>query len=135
VAPPRTIPALRKLRLCAQTATTSLTYLREVLKPTPPQHDFPSVVDVLRAVSDGFCQGMLADLPIVTSAYRANPPLYGGLAGQIPTHERYGAVFERGSPLRAPVGAALDGLVASGRVARLAVQWFGAGWNRIPTLR
>jgi polar amino acid transport system substrate-binding protein len=135
VAPPATIAALRKLRLCAQTGTTSLAYLRNVLKPTPPTHDFPAVVDVLRAVSDGFCQGMLADLPIVTSAYRADPTLYGGLSGQIATNEHYGAVFAKGSPLRAPVGSALSALVASGAVERLATRWFGQGWNRIPTLR
>lgn len=134
VVSPKTISALRKLRLCAQTGTTSLAYLRTVLKPASPPHDFPGAVDVLRAVSDGFCQGMLADLPIVTSAYRANRTLYGGLAGQIATDEHYGAVFAKGSPLRAPVGAALERLVASGTVARLAVKWFGAGWNRIPTL-
>jgi polar amino acid transport system substrate-binding protein len=135
VTAPKTLAALRKLRLCAQTATTSLAYLRNVLRPASPPHDFPGVVDVLRAVSDGFCQGMLADLPIVTAAYRVNAPLYGGLAGQIATHEHYGAVFAKGSPLRARVEPALDGLVAAGTVAGLAAKWFGSGWDRIPTLR
>ena len=134
VARPRSIADLRKLRLCAQSATTSIAYVRTVLRPTAPVHEFPGVVDVLRAVSDGFCQGMVADLPIVTSADREDATLYGGLAGQIVTHEHYGAVFQKGSRLRAPVGAALSALVRSGAVDRLAAHWFGPRWNRIPTL-
>jgi polar amino acid transport system substrate-binding protein len=135
VAVPKRLADLRKLRLCAQSATTSLAYVRQRLRPLRPPHEYPAPVDALRAVSDGFCQGMVADLPILTATKRRDPRSYGPLAGQIATHEHYGAVFAKGSPLRTPVDRALASLVAAGAVDRLAVRWFGAGWDRIPTLR
>jgi len=132
---PRSLADMRTLRLCAQDQTTSIAYLRTRLKPRRAPHAFPTPVDVLRALSDGFCQGMVADLPILAAVERADPTLYGPLAGQIATHEHWGAVFAKGSPLRAPVSARLAALSGSGLVDRLAVRWFGPGWNRIPTLR
>jgi polar amino acid transport system substrate-binding protein len=135
VAPPATLAELRKLRVCAQAATTSIRYVRTTLRPTSAPHSFPSTIDALRALSDGFCQAMVADLEILVAAKRDEPDLYGPIAGQIVTNERYGAVFEKGSKLRAPVSRALLSLALNGVVNRLATRWFGAGWNRAPVLR
>jgi polar amino acid transport system substrate-binding protein len=135
VAPPATLAELRRLRVCAQAATTSLAYVRARLRPRAAPRSFPSPIDVLRALSDGFCQAMVADLQILVAAKRDQPDLYGPIAGQIVTRERYGAVFEQGSRLRAPVGAALLTLARSGVVGRLATRWFGPGWDEAPVLR
>ena len=135
VAPPASLAALRKLRLCAQDATTSIAYVRTKIRPRLAPHSFPSLVDVFRAVSDGFCQAMIADLEILIAAQRDQPDLYGSIAGQIVTKERYGAVFEKGSALRKPVGAALTSLVRSGQIARFATRWFGAAWDDAPVIR
>jgi len=135
VAPPATLADLRRLRVCAQSATTSLDYVRTKLRPRLAPHSFPSPIDVLRAVSDGFCQAMVADLEILVAARRDEPDLYGPIAGQIVTHERYGAVFEKGSKLRTPVGSALNSLARTGMVTRLATRWFGNGWDKAPVLR
>jgi polar amino acid transport system substrate-binding protein len=135
VAPPETLSGLRRLRVCAQAATTSIAYVRTKLRPGPAARSFPSPIDVLRALSDGFCQAMVADLQILVAAKRDQPDLYGPVAGQIVTNERYGAVFEQGSRLRAPVSAALRALADAGVVRRLATRWFGAGWDRVPVLR
>jgi ABC-type amino acid transport substrate-binding protein len=135
VAPPETLAGLRRLRVCAQAATTSIAYVRERLRPGPAPQSFASAIDVLRAVADGFCQAMIADLQILVAARRDQPDLYGPIAGQIVTNERYGAVFEQGSRLRAPVGAALQSLARAGAVERLAARWFGSGWDEVPVLR
>jgi polar amino acid transport system substrate-binding protein len=135
VAPPATLADLRKLRICVQEATTSNAYVRTKLRPAVAPHGFPSPIDALRALSDGFCQAMVADLEILVAAKRDQPDLYGMVAGQIVTMERYGAVFEKGSRLRAPVSSALRSLARSGVVTRLANRWFGTGWNDIPVLR
>src|SRR5215211_3726081 len=135
VAPPATLAALRGLRICAQAATTSIVYVRTKLRPTAAPHSFPSPIDALRALSDGFCQAMIADLEILVAAKRDQPDLYGPIAGQIVTNERYGAVFEKGSRLRAPVGSALQSLARAGVLTRLATRWFGAGWDKAPVLR
>ena len=135
VAPPATLADLRRLRVCAQAATTSIEYVRTKLRPRVAPHSFPSPIDALRAVSDGFCQAMIADLEILVAAKRDQPGLYGPIAGQIVTHERYGAVFEKGSRLHAPVSSALRALARTGVVTRLATRWFGNGWDRTPVLR
>jgi len=135
VAPPATLASLRSLRICAQAATTSIAYVRTKLRPKVAPHSFPSPIDALRALSDGFCQAMVADLEILVGAERAEPGLYGPIAGQIATHERYGAVFEKGSRLRAPVSSALLALARASVVRRLADRWFGTGWDRAPVLR
>jgi len=135
VTAPATLADLRKLRVCAQAATTSIRYVRKTLRPRLAAHSFPSTIDVLRALSDGFCQAMVADLEILVAAKRDAPDLYGAIAGQIVTSEHYGAVFEKGSRLRGPVDAALQSLTRAGVVNRLATRWFGPGWNRVPVLR
>ena len=135
VTPPATLAALRGLRVCTQAATTSNSYVRDKLRPRVAPHSFPSPIDALRALSDGYCQAMIADLEILVAAQRDEPDLYGPIAGQIVTNEHYGAVFEKGSKLRAPVGSALLALAHSGAIARLATQWFGDGWDNVPVLR
>jgi ABC-type amino acid transport substrate-binding protein len=135
IAPPATLTELRQLRICAQAATTSITYVRTKLRPKLAPHSFPSPIDALRALSDGFCQAMIADLEILVAAKRDQPDLYGPIAGQIATGERYGAVFEQRSRLRTPVSAALQSLARAGVVERLANRWFGSGWDNAPVLR
>jgi polar amino acid transport system substrate-binding protein len=132
---PQSLGALRKLRICAQAGTTSMSYIQTTLHPLPAPHYFPAPLDALLAVSDGYCEAMIADLEILVAARNAEPDLYGPIAGQIATNERYGAVFQKGSKLRVPAGAALQSLARSGAIARLADQWFGNGWNKVPVLR
>ena len=134
VEPPATLADLRQLRVCTQARTTSMEYVRTTLRPQLPPHTFPSLIDVLRAVSDGYCQAMVADLEILAAAKRVEPDLYGNIAGQIVTNERYGAVFENGSRLRARVNSALQSLARAGVVTRLATRWFGIGWDKVPVL-
>jgi polar amino acid transport system substrate-binding protein len=135
VAPPVTLKELRRLRVCAQSATTSIEYVRTKLRPRLASRSFPSPIDALRALSDGFCQAMIADLEILVAAKRDQPDLYGPIAGQIVTNERYGAVFEKGSGLRAPVNSALQSLARTGVITRLATRRFGSGWDKAPVLR
>jgi polar amino acid transport system substrate-binding protein len=134
VAPPTTLAALRTLRICAQTSTTSLAYVRTKLKPTHPPHTFVSPIDELIAVADGYCQAMVADLEILVGAKREQPDLYGPIAGQIVTHEHYGAVFQKGSKLRRPVSSALESLAHAGVITRLENRSFGKGWNDVRVL-
>ena len=122
VAPPTSLADLRKLRICAQAGTTSIEYVLTKLRPVPAPHSFPSPIDALRALSDDYCQAMIADLEILVAAKRDQPDLYGSIAGQIVTNEHYGAVFEKGSKLRAPINAALQSLARSGAVTRLATR-------------
>ena len=135
VEPPATLAELRKLRICAQRSTTSLAYVRTTLRPTRPPHTFVSLIDELIAVADGYCQAMIADLEIIVGAKREHPDLYGPIAGQIETHEHYGAVFQKGPKLKRPVSAALMSLAHTGVVKRLENRWFGKGWDNVSVLK
>jgi len=135
VTPPATLAELRKLRICAQATTTRIEYVRTKLRPRLAPYSFPSPIDALRALADSYCEAMVADLEILVAAKRDEPDLYGPIGGQIATHERYGAVFAKGSKLRAPVNSALQSLARAGVVTRLATRWFGDGWNTAPVLR
>ena len=134
IEPPASLAELRRLRICAQAATTSIAYVRTTLRPTLAPRSFPSPVDALRALSDGFCQAMIADLEILVAAKRDQPELYGPIAGQLAAGERYGAVFEQGSKLRPRVSSTLRSLVRAGVIDRLANRWFGIGWDRAPLI-
>ena len=48
---------------------------------------------------------------------KAKPRTYGPIVGRIVTHEQYGAVFEKGSKLRAPVNTGSSGLTRTARSA------------------
>jgi polar amino acid transport system substrate-binding protein len=135
ITPPATLAALRGLRVCAQAATTSIAYVRTKLRPRSAPVSFASAIDALRALSDGFCDAMVADLEILVAAKRDQPELYGPIAGQIVTPQRYGAVLEKGSRLRAPVNSALHSLARAGVVTRLATRSFGQGWDDAQVLR
>jgi polar amino acid transport system substrate-binding protein len=134
IPPPTTLAGARKLVVCAQTGTTSMQYVQTTLRPRAV-HGFASPIDALRGLSDGYCQAMVADLEILVAAKRDQPDLYGPVAGQIVTHERYGAVFAKGSPLRTPVSDALGSLARAGVISRLATRWFGAGWDAVRVLK
>ena len=90
--------------------------------------------EIKRRAGRGIEITMVADLDILAAAKRVQPDLYGNLVGQIVTNDRYGAVFEQGSRLRARVNSALQSLVRAGVVARLATKWFGIGWDKVTVL-
>ena len=45
------------------------------------------------------CQAFILDVPLVASQKKQKPDAYGPVAGQIVTHEQYGAVLQKGSKL------------------------------------
>ena len=46
---------------------------------------------------------MILDVPLVSLEKKQNPSKFGPVAGQVVTHEQYGAVLQKGSKLLAPV--------------------------------
>ena len=57
------------------------------------------------------------------------------LAGQIETHEQYGAVLSKGSKLTSPVTNAIKALTADGTLAKLQKKWFAIDFSKIPVLK
>src|SRR5206468_2249804 len=76
------------------------------------------------ALQVGRCDAFIMDVPIIASQKKTKPSAYGPVAGQIVTHEQYGAVMAKGSKLTPDVSAAIRALTKDGTIAKLQQKWF-----------
>ena len=74
-------------------------------------------------------------MPIVASEKKARPKSYGAVAGQIVTHEQYGAVLQKHSKLTKPVNAAITKLWRNGTIAKLQKKWFAINFTKVHVLK
>jgi len=132
---PKTVADLKKLQTCAQAVTTGLDWIKTVLHPDKAPLIYQTTAAAFTAVQIGRCDAIVLDVPIVASEKKARPTRYGPVAGQIVTHEQYGAVFQKGSALVAPVDAAIKTLWANGTIAKLQKKWFAIDFAKVPVLK
>ena len=81
----------------------------------------------------GKCDALILDVPIVVAQSQQKKGAYGGVVGQIVTHEGYGAVFNKGSKLAPTVDAAIKALKANGTIDKLQKKWLP--FTRVPILK
>jgi polar amino acid transport system substrate-binding protein len=131
---PTKVSDLKRLQLCAQAATTGLSYIQHTLRPTKkPLVYNASSTAAFDAVEAGRCDALILDVPIVVSQSKKKPGAYGGVVGQIVTHEGYGAVMDHGSKLKPFVDRAIKALKANGTINRLQRKWLP--FTRVPILK
>jgi polar amino acid transport system substrate-binding protein len=131
---PTGIAALKSLQLCAQSTTTGLAYIQHTLRPAKRALVYnPSSTAAFDAVEAGKCDALILDVPIVVSQSKKKPGAYGGVIGQIVTHEGYGAIMEKGSALKPSLDKALKALKANGTIDRLQKRWLP--FTRVPVLK
>jgi polar amino acid transport system substrate-binding protein len=135
IASPKSLADLRKLQTCAQAVTTGLDYIQHRLHPQKQPLIFQTTAAAFTAVEVGRCDALVLDVPIVASQKKSKPSAYGPVAGQIITKEQYGAVLEKGSPLKPQLDAAINALVKNGTVGRLQKKWFNLNFSRVPVLK
>ena len=133
-AAPHSIADLKKMQTCAQTNTTGLDWIKSKLRPTKAPLAYPSTTAAFTSVQINRCQALILDVPIVALQKKSKPGAYGPVAGQIVTHEQYGAVFQKGSKLKPFVDRAIKALWANGTIARLQKKWFAIDFSRLPAL-
>ncbi|TMK69690.1 MAG: amino acid ABC transporter substrate-binding protein [Actinobacteria bacterium] len=134
LAKPKSIAALKKLQLCAQSTTTGLAYIQHKLRPSKkPLVYSPSSTAAFDAVEAGKCDALILDVPIVVSQSKKKPGAYGGVVGQIVTHEGYGAVMDHGSKLKPDIDKAIKALKANGTINKLQKKWLP--FTRVPILK
>lgn len=131
---PHSLADLKKMSLCAQTATTGLQYVQSKLR-APHVVTYTTTAAAFSALQVGRCQAFVMDVPIVASQKKSKPSAYGPVAGQIETHEQYGAVFTKGSKLIGPVDSAIKALTKNGTIAKLQKKWFNIDFAKIPVLK
>jgi polar amino acid transport system substrate-binding protein len=136
VAKPTSLADLKNLQTCAQAATTGLDWIQHKLRPAKkPLVYSASSSAAFDAVQSGSCQALILDVPIIEAQNQKQPGAYGGVVGEIDTHEGYGAVFEKNSPLIPFVTRAIRVLKSNGAIATLTKRWFGYDPSKIPVLQ
>jgi polar amino acid transport system substrate-binding protein len=132
---PHSLADLKQLQTCAQTDTTGLAYIQQKLHPNKQPLIYQATAAAFVAVQIGRCDAIVLDTPIVASEKKARPSRYGVVAGQIITHEQYGAVLQKGSKLTTAVDGQIAKLWANGTIAKLQKKWFNVDFSKIPTLK
>lgn len=111
----------------AQTGTTSLTAVEEIIKPAGGAQVFNTNDDAKLALESGTVDAIVVDLP--TAFYLTGVELTDGIIlGQLPkvegaTGDEFGLVLAKDSPLTAQVTAAVDALRDSGKLQEIADEW------------
>jgi len=132
LAKPKRIADLKKLQLCAQSDTTGLAYIQHTIRPKKKALVYSaSSSAAFDAVEAKKCDALILDVPIVAAQARKKPHAYGGVAGQIVTHEFYGAVMDKGSKFKPHLDAAIKALKANGTITHLVKKWL---LNPIPPI-
>lgn len=134
LAKPSSIASLKSLQLCAQSNTTGLSYIQHTLRPSKKALVYSSSSSAaFDAVEAGKCDALILDVPIVVSQSQKKKGAYGGVVGQIVTHESYGAVMEKGSKFKPFLDQAIKALKANGTIDRLQKKWLP--FTKVPTLK
>lgn len=133
--PPKSLADLKQLQTCAQTNTTGLDWIKTQLHPAKAPLTFPTTTAAYQAVQINRCQAMILDVPLVSLEKKQNPSKFGPVAGQVVTHEQYGAVLQKGSKLLPLVNSTLKTLTKDGTVGKLQKKWFNVDFSTIPVLK
>jgi polar amino acid transport system substrate-binding protein len=132
---PKSIADLKSLQTCAQTDTTGLDWINTVLHPAKKPLIYQQTAAAFTAVRISKCDALILDVPIVALERKSHPSNYGPVAGQIVTHEQYGAVMAKGSKLAPSVNAAIKSLTSDGTIAQLQKKWFSFSFKSVPVLK
>ncbi len=136
VAEATSVADLADYRLGAQTGTTSLTAIRDIIAPKADPLVFTDTNAAKQALQNGQVDAILADVPTafyITAVEIPQAAIVGQFQPTTGEQERFGMLFEDGSGLVGCVDAALDRLRDDGTLADLEQQWLSESVD-IPVL-
>src|SRR6476620_129479 len=117
---------LKGFKLGAQTGTTSLTAIRDVIQPDQQPAVFQDTNAATQALKNVQVDAILADLPtafIIAATELPNGTIVGQFQPESGQQEEFGMLFEKGSGLVACVNQALATLKSDGTLAALEKKW------------
>ena len=126
VADVTTIDELADYNLGAQTGTTSLTAIRDVIQPANDPLVFEDTNAAKQALQNGQIDAILADLPTafyISAVEIEGSTIVGQFQPETGEQEEFGMLFEKGSELVPCVDAALAALREDGTLDQLEQQW------------
>ena len=122
----KTLDDLKGLRLGAQTGTTSLTAIRDVIQPEADPLVFEDTNAAKQALQSDQVDAILADLPtafFISAVEIPNSTIVGQFQPETGQQEEFGMLFEKGSDLVPCVNEALAELERDGTMADLRQRW------------
>jgi polar amino acid transport system substrate-binding protein len=127
---------LQGLRLGAQTGTTSLSAIRDVIQPDTDPLVFEDTNAAKQALVNDQVDAILADLPTAfyISAVEINDSTIVGQFQATGDQEQFGMLFEKGNPLVTCVNQALQSLKDDGTLASIETKWLSDTVG-VPTLQ
>ena len=132
---PTSLADLRKLKLCAERATTGALVLANRIKPARKPLFLHNPSDLSYALFTKRCDAIVFDAPSLAVLRRQAPDRYGPLVGRIVTKEKYAIALEKGSPLRPQINVALRAVIKNGTLTGLRRRWLGIDTATLPSLR
>lgn len=117
---------LKGLKLGAQTGTTSLTAVRDEIKPTSAPVVFKDTNAAKQALLNGQIDAIVADLPTafyISAAEIEGSKILGQFQPTTGTQEEFGLLLAKDSGLTSCVDKAVAALKADGTLAGLEKQW------------
>jgi polar amino acid transport system substrate-binding protein len=117
---------LKEFKLGAQTGTTSLTAIREVIQPEQEPLVFDDTNVAKQQMANGQVDAILADLPTafyISAVEIPNSELIGQFQVEGGDEEEFGMLFEQGSELLPCVNLALETLKEDGTLAEIEQEW------------
>ena len=120
------VAELADYNLGAQTGTTSLTAIRDVIQPANDPAVFEDTSAAKQALLNGQVDGILADLPTafyITAVEIPQATLIGQFQPDVGQQEEFGMLFEKGSELVPCVNEALATLRDDGTLDQIEQEW------------
>ncbi len=126
VADAASVADLADYKLGAQTGTTSLTAIRDVIQPDEDPLVFTDTNAAKQALQNGQVDAILADVPTafyITAVEIPQGEIVGQFQPETGEQEEFGMLFEKGSELVPCVNAALAEMREDGTLADIEKQW------------
>ena len=131
------IADLKSLRLGAQTGTSSLTAIREVIQPDTDPLVFTDTNAAKNALLNDQVDAIMADFytaNYITAVEIPQAKIVGQFKSESGNPEEFGMLFEKGNPLVSCVNQALSTLKDDGTLDQLEQKWLSGATN-VPVLK
>jgi len=128
------LAGLKQMKLGAETATTSLTAIRDDVQPSQQPLVFDTDDEAKQALVNGQIDGVVTDL--ASAGYMSSEIPGSVVVGkfQNKTPEQFGLLLAQGNPLVSCVDYALGKVKSSGQLAALEKKWL-SGMENVPVLK
>ncbi|MER6952005.1 ABC transporter substrate-binding protein [Nonomuraea sp. NPDC000554] len=125
----KSLAELKDAKIGVQVGTTSLSAVKDVIKPAADPNVYNEQIDAVNALKNNQVEALVVDLPTafyVTAAQIEKSKIVGQFSATGAAPEEFGMVIGKGSPLKSCLDKAVDTLKSRGDLAKIEQQWLGA---------